>query len=199
MIEVCKSRDRRAGLRRGLLGSVSTLAMVGVSLVIAQPASAAPLDTMTATSVPGQRELVVTVAPLDADDAVSTEYDHVTVSAVSGTSTIDTCVIVPADNPLSCTLEPLVAGTSYKVVAKALETGDETSVLETATILSTAGDTTTPTLSPPADASVIATATGASGAVKVECGREPRRVGRRPLHRQRLPRRLGEPGQLRDR
>jgi hypothetical protein len=169
MIEVCKSRDRRAGPRRGLLGSVSALAMVGLSLVVAQPASAAAIASLTATSVPGERELVVTVHPKAADNsAATTGFDHFTVSAMVGSAIITTCSIDDADSPLACHLTPLVAGTAYKVVAKAMSAANETSLVATGTIEAAAGATTTPTLSPPANASVVATATGASGDVNVE-------------------------------
>lgn len=45
---------------------------------------------------------------------------------MAGSATTTTCPIASSDDPLSCELTPLVAGTAYKIVVKARVDAEET-------------------------------------------------------------------------
>src|SRR5689334_267098 len=96
MIQVSKPRDRRAGPRRGLLGSALVLTVTAGSLLVTEPAWAANLASLTATSVAGPDSLVITVTPNIAAPADVTVGDAYHVSADGpdvGSSADQTCVV----------------------------------------------------------------------------------------------------------
>lgn len=161
MIQVSKPRDRRAGPRRGLLGSAVVLTVATGSLLVAQqPASAAVLASVTGVSALGPNEtLVVTVTP---DEPNATDVNTSPAYIVNadgpdaGSSPDQSCqVAAKAGGP--CTLTGLIAGTTYTITVDP----------QGATLVADATVTgvMTPVLAPPAIGTPVAT--GKTGEVNV--------------------------------
>ena len=176
MNQVSESSGRWAGPRRGLLGTVATLGMVAGSLAVAQPASAAPITALTASSTPTATGRALTVTWTTTPSGVGEPSDVlgyvVQADGPDGGTLADGtgCTIDAALLPNSCEITGLLAGTAYTVTVKATDDNlGVGAVLKTATI--TPGATTTPKLPQP-DAPA-AVATGVSGEVEVTAGANP--------------------------
>ena len=160
MIQVSKPRDRRAGPRRGLLGSAAVLTMTAGSLLVAQqPASAAVLGSVTAVSAAGPESLTVTVTP-DVPAATDVTAGPAYIVSADGPdvgSTADQTCNVTAIAGGSCVLTSLVAGTTYTVT---VDPQGATALPDV-----TATGVTVPVLSPPTIGTPVAT--GTTGEVNV--------------------------------
>lgn len=176
MIEVSESRGRRAGPRRGLLGTVTALGMVAGSLVMAQPASAANLTNLVATSAPlttgAARGLTIAWTPTGVDDVDSyrAEADGPDV----GTTADASCAVDVGTD--TCQILGLLAGTQYTVTVTARDAnvaagGGNALATPAATVVIAPGASTTPVL--PKPSTPTTDATGVSGEVEVTLGVQP--------------------------
>jgi hypothetical protein len=150
--------------------------MVAGSLAVAQPASAAAIETLTASSTPATAGRSLTVTWTTTPSGVGEPSDVlgyvVQADGPDGGTLPDGtgCTNDASSAPNSCTITGLLAGTAYTVTVKANAAADGSgAVLKTATIAP--GSTTTPKLPQP-DAPT-AVATGVSGEVEVTAGANP--------------------------
>jgi hypothetical protein len=159
MIQVSKPRDRRAGPRRGLLGTAVVLTMTAGTLLVATPAFAAPLTSLTAVSVAGAESLTVTVTPdipAAADVTAGPAYIVSADGPDAGSIADQTCNVALVAGG-SCTLTGLVAGTTYVVTADPQGATAVADAVATGVLV--------PVLSPPTIGTPVAT--GVSGEVNV--------------------------------
>ncbi len=133
--------------------------MTAGSLLVATPASAAVLGSLTAVSAAGAESLTVTVTPdvPAATDVTSGPAYVVSADGPDAGSTADQTCNVAAVAGGSCVLTGLVAGTTYTVTADPQGA--------TAVANATATGVTVPVLSPPTIGTPLAT--GVSGEVNV--------------------------------
>lgn len=166
MIHMSKPRDRRAGPRRGLLGSAAVLATTAGSLLVAQPASAANLTAYDATVSAAPLSLKVVFAnttPNGAADDVGS-YIAYADGPDAGSDPDSSCTATVSVGGGTCYIPNLAAGTVYAVTTKARNTTNSADLSNAVANVVNSPGTPTALVAP---GSVTATPTGISGEVKV--------------------------------
>ncbi|MGI5245491.1 fibronectin type III domain-containing protein [Dactylosporangium sp. CA-139066] len=122
MIDACNSRDRRAGPRRGLLGSAAVLAATAGALAVAQPANAAALAEYSVTLTPGPLSIQVDFQTTDPASGGGDNVGSFVATAKATGQPDKTCTATTADGgatTATCYLTGLVAGATYTVTSVA--------------------------------------------------------------------------------